>query len=541
GDGHFESEPGLGHIFRRGEDKDEKGKCWRVEGVYGLRDTNKSPERFVPIVYVCQADDESAAHELHKKVWNQDIVPYVLVRDPKGVRVYAGFHYDAKGKTNPQRGIIHALTDFDHVESIIKLFEASAIDEGKIWQNPLLQVDPSRRVYHQLLRNLSELDKWLRGTGKLKKEVSHALIGKYVYLRYLRDRDILSNERLTEMWDIQETDIFSRNATKAALEKLTDKLEDWLNGEIFPLSLSGANAPTSDHVKRVAATFAGDEIGDKKWQTHLDFKAYDFSYIPIETLSLIYEQFLHAEDEGAQKKKKKTKGRKAGAYYTPLPLVNFMLAELHGRRSLKEGMKVCDPSSGSGAFLVQAYRRLIENTFNTKKPVKASELKRILQTSIFGVDLDGDACRVTELSLLLTLLDYVDPPDLTGKNSTFKLPSLHNKNIFEGNFFEVEPQLQAAVGKNGFDWIIGNPPWKQLKGSEHEGHDQPAWDWMEANTINSPVSMNQVCEFGSRLTTANAAMKPCANRPNRKCAFMRADLNKNWMISSEKTWIVCIV
>ena len=112
-----------------------------------------------------------------------------------------------------------------------------------------------------------------------------------------------------------------------------------------------------------------------------------------------------------------------------------MLAELQARHPLKAGMKVCDPSSGSGAFLVQAYRRLIENTFDTTKPVKASELKQLLQASIFGVDLDGDACRVTELSLLLTLLDYVDPPDLTGKNSTFKLPSLHNQNIFEGNFF----------------------------------------------------------------------------------------------------------
>jgi hypothetical protein len=79
GDGRFESEPGLGHIFRRSADKVEGKKRWKVEGVYGLRDINSSPERFVPIVYVCTADDESAALELHKKVWNQDVVPYVLV------------------------------------------------------------------------------------------------------------------------------------------------------------------------------------------------------------------------------------------------------------------------------------------------------------------------------------------------------------------------------------------------------------------------------------------------------------------------------
>ena len=173
----------TGH-FRRGKDKTadcERNERWRVEGVYDLRDTNSAPERFVPIVYVCKADDERAAQELHRLVWNQDVVPHVIVHDPKGVRVYAGFHYSAKGKTDSQRGVLQALTDFEHVHSIINLFNAKAIDEGKIWQNQHLQVDPSRRVYHQLLKDLRELDAWLRGAG-LKKEASHALIGKYVYL-----------------------------------------------------------------------------------------------------------------------------------------------------------------------------------------------------------------------------------------------------------------------------------------------------------------------------------------------------------------------
>lgn len=505
GDGQFETEPGFGHIFRRGKDKtaeDQHEERWRVEGVYGLRDTKSTPERFVPIVYVCKADDERAAHELHRLVWNQDVVPYVIVHDPKGVRVYAGFHYSAKGRTDSQRGVLQALTDFEKVQSIIDLFNAKAIDEGKIWQNERLQVDPSRRVYHQLLKDLRELDKWLRGPGGLKKEVSHALIGKYVYLHYLRDRDILSNDRLTGMWGIQESEIFRATATKTALEKLTKELEDWLNGEIFPLSFSGSNAPSGEHIKRVAAVFAGDEITDRHWQQHLNFKAYDFSYIPIETLSLIYEQFLHVEDDANKKaKKKKTKGRSTGAYYTPLPLVNFMLAELQSRHPFKEGMKVCDPSCGSGAFLVQAYRQLVETAYPIGGDVrpKPTDLRRLLQESIFGVDLDVDACQVTQLSLLLTLLDYVDPPDLTGRNSSFKLPSLLNPkgsdkpNLFEGNFFEIESQLRLVAGE-GFDWIAGNPPWKQLKKKEHAGHDQPVWDWMEANTADSPVGMYQVAQ-----------------------------------------------
>jgi hypothetical protein len=95
------------------------------------------------------------------------VVPYVIVHDPKGVRVYAGFQFSKKGKSDSDRGVLQALTDWDQVQSIIDLFNAKAVDEGKIWQNQRLQVDPSRRVYHQLLKDLRELDKWLRGPGGL--------------------------------------------------------------------------------------------------------------------------------------------------------------------------------------------------------------------------------------------------------------------------------------------------------------------------------------------------------------------------------------
>ena len=73
--------------------------------------------------------------------------------------------------------------------------------------------------------------------------------------------------------------------------------------------------------------------GADDWQLHLDFQAYNFSYIPIETLSVIYEQFLHQSvKKDKSTKKEKSKGREAGAYYTPIPVVNFMLNELEQRR-----------------------------------------------------------------------------------------------------------------------------------------------------------------------------------------------------------------
>ena len=144
-----------------------------------------------------------------------------------------------------------------------------------------------------LLKNLQTLDEWLRANG-LQPEVSHSLIGKYVYLHYLRDRDILSDRKL-EAWKIAKESVFGRNATLKGLQRVIARLDDWLNGSVFPLEFKGTAAPDDRHVQWVAATFAGDEPRTKgKWQLHLDFQAYDFSYIPIETLSVVYEQFLHA-------------------------------------------------------------------------------------------------------------------------------------------------------------------------------------------------------------------------------------------------------
>lgn len=520
GDERFETELGYGHIFRRAQErkkdpKDTTPPRWRAEGVYGVREMQE-PYRFTPIVYVCTAPDDSAASELHRLLWNQDVAPYIIVRTTRGLAVYSGFNYGQSGKKSESSGVIYALTDFDNAKSIVNLFHRRQIDEGQLWKHPKLRVDPGGRVYHRLLASLRELDKSLQ-SGGLAKDVSHALIGKYVYLRYLRDRGILSDERLA-LWGLTADKIFGPKAQKGALATLSDQLDEWLNGEIFPLPFRGEGSPSPEQIQAVAGAFRGDEHVGGTAQTQL-FDPYNFAFIPIETLSLVYEQFLHTEDPNKKKdaKNKKTKGRQEGAYYTPLPLVNFMLAGLERHRPLERGMKVFDPSSGSGSFLVQAYRLLIEKTFPVTQPKpKPSDLKVLLRESIFGCDVDGDACQVTQLSLLLTLLDYVDPPDLTWPMHTFKLPTLcetkdpeklakgHTPNLIKYNFFGIEPLLGAAiVGKQGakadwkeqgFDWIVGNPPWKTIRPKNLGKNDSPVWDWMETHEKTMPVGLNQAAQ-----------------------------------------------
>jgi hypothetical protein len=482
----FDSAIDYAHVFRQAA----KPPC-SLQGVYTLSADKRS---FTPIVYVCQVDNEDAGREVHRLVWNQDVVPFLIVNSAQRVRLYPGFRYCPTAGASDD-ACLGALADYGTVTQIAELrrhLDAKAIDGGGIWTKWGKAVTPANRVDWHLLNNLKRLDNWLQETGGRDRDVSHALIGKYVYLHYLKDREILSAKKL-EGWGISREAIFGGDATVDGLREVSEHLDDWLNGTVFPIDFDSPKAPKDEHVRRVAGTFAGNQPADDgSWQLHLGFKAYDFSYIPIETLSVVYEQFLHAPGKvGAP-----SHGRSVGAYYTPMPVVNFMLAELEERHPLQRGMRVFDPACGSGAFLVQCYRRLIEKEFSpgSNGPLSPARLRNLLEEHIFGVDRDPDACSVAELSLILTLLDYVTPPDLEpkGHGRARPLPKLRDKNIFCDNFFHSHTKWQERIGTRKCDWIVGNPPWKELNPKKLLDGEEPVWQWMVANQTKRPVGGNQM-------------------------------------------------
>ena len=481
--GDFNRVLDYGHLLRKAA-----GQPCRLHGVYALRETKTGA---IPVVYVCDVQSEEDATTVHRLVWNQDTVPFLIVNSPSNVRVYPGFcHKVGAGGAHDVNNVLRAFGAAG-LETIAETLSAIAVDTGETWRAWGRHIRPEYRVDWRLLTDLRELDQWLQGEGGLAREDSHALIGKYVYLHYLRDREILSHRKL-EAWKIDSTAVFGRNATRDGLKALQTRLDEWLNGEIFPVDFGRPGAPKDKHVAQVAATFAGDQpLGSSQWQLHLDFKAYDFSYIPIEVLSVVYEQFLHQPgEEGSQ-----SKGRSAGAYYTPIPVVNLMLSELEERRPLRRGMRVFDPSCGSGAFLVQAFRRLIEKDFppSGRRPTPR-DLRELVLAHFVGLDADEDACRVTRLSLILTLLDYVRPPDLEIKGRPGPKPLLPNlrETIVCGNFFGDDAKWKRLFADKKADWVVGNPPWKQLKSNNMRPEDKPVLAWIKANHKTHPVGNLQM-------------------------------------------------
>lgn len=459
------------HLFRA-------AKKAGVQGAYVVQ--TSPPEQKTlpprPAVYVAEARTRDEARKIHQRLWNLGNTPFIIILLPNEIRVYTGFDFSL---TNEKQGLVKSIIDltFESICDQLADFRADSIDSGRIWETQSKYVTPEKRVDTHLLKNLKELEDYLKDKG-LDLPIIHALIGKYVYIRYLYDRKILSEEWLLEN-NLNLDSVLSRNSTLAGLLHLTEVLESRFNGAIFPLPSNIASILSDEIVSLVASTFKGDD--PISGQLHLDFEAYDFSYIPVETLSSIYEQFLHSQ--GTDKK--------VGAVYTPEPVADYLLCELEQSKPLQSGMKILDPCCGSGVFLVLAYRRLIELALaqSPNNKLKPTELRRILCESLYGIERNKEACYVAEFSLILTLLNYIDPPELH-RNKQFKFPSLHNAQIFECDFFDDASEFWKQNEK--FDWIVGNPPWIELK--PKTVGEEFAHSWMRRNVEERPTTGNRVCE-----------------------------------------------
>jgi hypothetical protein len=458
-------EPESVQLFRLAKEHSREDFC--VKGFYVLKTAAGEKPHFAarPAVCVAEAQNIESAKQLHRRIWNLGNVPFLIVRLPGEIRVYAGFEY--QHSSNAGLILSENVTDEKELQRKFSDFSAASIDSARIWQAQRQHLETKNRVDSSLLENLKHLAQALDQhcvPALHNLALAHSLIGKFVYLRYLRDRNILDDEWLAKR-QINPLHVFGPAATVSELAKLVDALEARFNGDVFHIDFVPLCPLTDSHVQLVASVFSGDDVrvgaAAVTRQLHLNFRAYDFRHIPVETLSSIYEQFLHGQH----------KGKSDGAFYTPEVLADYLLSEINSVRKLQPGMTVCDPACGSGIFLVLAYRRLIElelaATRNRTGSLTPTRLKEILLQSVYGVERQRDACNVTMFSLILTLLNYLEPPALHA-NEFFKFPALLNKRIFCDDFFNEA--LSLPMPKCGFDVIIGNPPWIELK-PDSEGED----------------------------------------------------------------------
>ena len=144
---------------------------------------------------------------------------------------------------------------------------------------------------------------------------------------------------------------------------------------------------------------------------------------------------------------------KRGEFFTPSHLVKEMLIDYY-----KFGLKILDPTCGSGIFLVN----IIIKILNSQNP---NSLKIKAITNVFGFDVNPLAIITSKANIFLLLLDYFKLEDQEfPKISIFLCDSLfpeEYENKISFNFKDLY---------NTFDLIIGNPPWLTYKDLYDKGY-----------------------------------------------------------------------
>jgi hypothetical protein len=282
------------------------------------------------------------------------------------------------------------------------------------------------------------------------------------------------------------------------------------------------DGPLFDRINAVHEINVSNDVFDLLLQYLYYPSPYRFDVIPTKLLSDIYEIFLSKKliiEAGAVKDEIKNEYLKTkGAVSTPQYIVQEIIKRTIQKNKLIDGgienilsVKVLDIACGSGVFAIEAYDYL-EDIFKelfktTKHPdfaqyffitdtdviVNLLGKKAIMDNCIFGVDIDPEAVEVAKMSLSLKIVDTVEYLEsyneigifgsriLNGIGNNIKCGNslvesdilevfplindneqeLLNTNIFDWNseqgFQEIFEQ------KGGFDFIIGNPPYVEVK------------------------------------------------------------------------------
>jgi len=419
-----------------------------------------------PVVYFSQLEevDTAALAQLYRSVWSQGKAPLLYVISRQDILVFNG--YDAPAPPESPDEIIsndeeHRDRLLHHLQSLYDVetarqkiagtlsnFRRILLDTGAFWQTEDGQrINRKKRADQRLLDAMGELRRRLLAK-KLSSEIAYALLGRSIFIRYLEDRGILTETLVAQITNGLAHNYLTALDSKEVTYDLFDYLHQRFNGDIFPVDERERRVVSKEHLEPIQRFLQREDLETGQ----LSFWPYDFSYVPIELISGIYDTFLSDETR-----------EKLGAYYTPLPLVDFIMEETLPLEKITPEMTILDPACGSGVFLVRAYQRLIEawKQHNPGHP-SASQLTALMQQSLFGVDVKLNAVRIAAFSLCLSMLDYLKNDEIIQEN--FRFPRMEKANLIRANFFSQK--IESIFSGKRFDKIVGNPPWgdKTLKG-----------------------------------------------------------------------------
>jgi predicted RNA methylase len=394
------------------------------------------------VLFFDEPSNQDEKEIINQRIWNAQI-PVAIFCGTSTIKIF-------NGCTLEQR--THFITEVETIQfhTVDKIDENSPfsfweISDHSFWEK-YSEKFSGKRLNDELLENLTYLTDKLKNDYKIP--FATKLVLRLIFIRYLIDRGVdLDYSGFSSEVALSRSALLALLNDKTALYNLFAHLKNKFNGNLFEPDNEDSDSLTDAALGEIRGFLSAD-ISTRSGQLSL-FPLYDFNIIPVELISNIYEILLGKEARD-----------KDNAFYTPKYLVDYILDMTVDKHiEINGSCKILDPSCGSGVFLVDSYRRMIERELNGELYTEDDDfLRDTLKNNIFGVDLNPSAIDVSIFSLYLAVLDYKNPKTL----KQFPLPNLKGSNLLVCDFFDED--ALATLQTMPFDFIIGNPPWGSKNG-----------------------------------------------------------------------------
>ena len=447
--------------------------------------------------------DERAVLDCYRRTWSLARPRCLFLAVGEELRVYSLASSPRTPESNQQPlTALEVVTRAADVGDQLGRFHRDRLESGAALEEPDL-AEKSGRADQQLLRDVRVATAALVEAG-LTPRIAHTLIERAILVRYLEDREILTTEyfdevesRHSEVLDSlvpehsqpdfgQPSRFIPFLSHKELTYDLFSQLADDFNGDLFNSSPSEHESVTASHLRLLRDLLQGSVSASQK---PLFLWAYDFSVVPTNLISTMYELFYREEASQTH----------SSTYYTPPELAEFVLANVLNDQALDQEPKICDPACGSGIFLVEAYRRIVRHEMLTLgRSLSCQRLRHLLLNRIAGCDIDDAAIRLAAFSLYVAFLNYQSPQDIRRAGPLPRLIQRVGSEppvgplVVRDAFSQLkgenpgDRQMESSQDERlpwtagSFDVVVGNPPWTEIRGERSRSEE-----W--ANRTGRPV------------------------------------------------------
>lgn len=438
---------------------------WKEQGNVVVNEAYFSGE--YPSVYYKKVSDFQVPHikailDTHKKIWNQGKVTFLVVESPVEFRVVncseKPFSSFQQNKNIDDLTLLNGRRDdAEAMRELKQVFGKISIETGLFWQEKKYarKVKMGKRVEQALIENLKAARLELK--KELPSPLIHNLLLRSLFVLYLEDRGATDAAFYNKYLPGAKT-YFDVLENHEATYSLFEKLDESFNGNLSPVTKEEKKAVNEGHLLRIKECF-WSKIEQQGQLKLFDWRMFDFSVIPIQLISEIYEDFLRDEKGEAEQSAK-------GAFYTPHPLAEFIMNEVLPYPSggnTRHDLKILDPTCGSGIFLVESLNRLLDRWEAAHKDKKLTfeAIEKIACDNIFGIEIQKEAIKVAAFSLYLSMLDRLDPKSLWQIRKFPYLifdPEEENEEKRGYNLFRMDSMKSGPFEEIKFDLVVGNPP-----------------------------------------------------------------------------------